>query len=355
MMLQGHFIDGLLDSSFRDITHTGFALWKYFRGMTAPVFFTVSGFIFTYLLVKTPQTGFDNPRVKKGIKRGLELLAIGYILRMNLEGILYGKLYSSFFLVDVLHCIGLSLLVIIGVYLLAYRKRLLLFSTVLVAITTALFMFEPLYASNTFSGLPDAIANYLTQENGSVFTIIPWMGYTTFGAFSALLFTKYAKHKNLYRNAIAIALLGGTFLIFVSSPVFELLFALTEIQLFEAISFNNYLFIRLGDVFVAFAVFMMLRKWLTNSTFLKLGQSTLSIYVIHFMILYGSLTGLGLYRFYNHSLSPIMSIIGALAFMVVCSFLALFYEKHKAVLKARIKNVFITLWAAIKPIQKKKY
>lgn len=352
MMLQGHFIDGLLDNAFRDNSNIGFALWKYFRGMTAPVFFTVSGFIFTYLLVKAPQTGFNNPRVKKGIKRGLELLAIGYILRMNLEGMLHGKLYSSFFLVDVLHCIGLSLLVIIGIYLLAYRKKLLLFPAVLVAITLALFMFEPLYASSTFSSLPVGVANYLTNSNGSVFTIIPWMGYTTFGAFSALLFTKYAKHQNLYRNAIAISLIGGAFLIFVSSPVFVLLFEFTGIQLFEALSLNNYLFIRLGDVFVAFAVFMMLRKWLTNSTFLKLGQSTLSIYVIHFMILYGSLTGLGLYRFYNHSLSAAMALIGAIVFMIVCSFLALLYEKHKASIKKSIKNVFQTIWATIKPILK---
>jgi uncharacterized membrane protein len=42
MMLQGHFIDGLLDPVFRDPENLAFATWKYFRGITAPVFFTVS-------------------------------------------------------------------------------------------------------------------------------------------------------------------------------------------------------------------------------------------------------------------------------------------------------------------------
>ena len=118
MMLQGHFVDGLLDNAFRDNSNMVYAVWKYFRGVTAPVFFTVSGFIFTYLLIKGKEIGINNPRVKKGIKRGLQLLAIGYLLRLNFFGLLKGQIYGSFYLVDVLHCIGLSILGIIGIYLL---------------------------------------------------------------------------------------------------------------------------------------------------------------------------------------------------------------------------------------------
>ena len=58
MMLQGHFVDGLLDNSFRDNSNMVYTTWKYFRGITAPVFFTVSGFIFTFLLVKVPEKDF---------------------------------------------------------------------------------------------------------------------------------------------------------------------------------------------------------------------------------------------------------------------------------------------------------
>ena len=109
MMLQGHFIDGLLDPVFRDSSNTVYNVWLYFRGITAPVFFTVSGFIFTYLLIRVPENGMDNPRVAKGIRRGLQLLAIGYLLRLNLGGLLKGEIYNAFYLVDVLHCIGLSI------------------------------------------------------------------------------------------------------------------------------------------------------------------------------------------------------------------------------------------------------
>lgn len=336
MMLQGHFIDGLLDNAFRDNSDTVYGVWKYFRGMTAPVFFTVSGFIFTYLLIRVPQKGFENPRVKKGIRRGLELLVIGYLLRMNLMGILDGQIYDSFYLVDVLHCIGLSILGIIAIHLLTQSRKKFLFPTVLIAITLLLFLFEPHYQKWTYGFLPDAIANYFTKTNGSVFTILPWFGYASFGAFISVLFTRYKNFRHLYPTAIAISLIVGLLLIFYSSDFFLGVSRATGLQLFADIFFNNYLFIRLGDVFIAFAVFMSVRQWLTNSTLLKVGQSTLSIYIIHFIILYGSFTGLGLYQYFHHSLSPTAVIASAIVFMIVCSFTALVYEKNKTGIKTNL-------------------
>ena len=123
MMLQGHFVDGLLDPAFRDSANPVYGTWSYFRGITAPVFFTVSGFIFTFLLLKAPEQGIANPRIQKGLKRGLQLLVIGYLLRLNLGGLLSGVVYPTFFMVDVLHCIGLSLISIVGMYLLAGQKK----------------------------------------------------------------------------------------------------------------------------------------------------------------------------------------------------------------------------------------
>ncbi len=335
MMLQGHFVDGLLDTAFRDNSNWVFAVWKYFRGITAPVFFTVSGFIFTYLLVRGDKQGLKNPRVKKGIKRGLELLFIGYLLRMDLFGLLQGELYASFYLVDVLHCIGLSLLGIIGIYLIAEKHKKSLLPFLLLGSTLVLFLFEPLYKLWGFSFLPDAFANYLTKSNGSVFTIFPWFGYAAFGGFVSLLFTKFKNFKYLYPTAITIAIVAGFGLIFGSSELFLSLSKVTGIQLFADVFFNNYLFIRLGDVLLVFAVFMLIRSLLKNPNVLKIGQSTLSIYIVHFIILYGSFTGMGLYRFLHHSLTPALAISGALAFMIISTYTALQYEKHKVSIKLR--------------------
>ena len=349
MMLEGHFIDGLLDNAYRDDSNLIFNVWKYFRGITAPVFFTVSGFIFTYLLIKSPEKGFKNPRVKKGIKRGLELLLIGYLLRLNIFGLFIGEFYPAFYLVDVLHCIGLSLLGIITLYLLTNEKSKIVFPTILVSITVLLFVFEPQYSKWTFSFLPDLLANYVTKANGSVFTILPWFGYASFGAFISILFTRYKNYKYLYPTAISTAIVSGFLLIFYSSNFFLGLSRTLDTQFFADIFFNNYLFIRLGDVCIVFAVFMLFRSFMTNSTLLKLGQSTLSIYIIHFIILYGSFTGLGIYYFLHHSLSPIAVVIGAIVFMVTCSYAALQYEKRKASIKLQVGTALRYVWAKLAP------
>ncbi|MGJ8732985.1 MAG: heparan-alpha-glucosaminide N-acetyltransferase domain-containing protein [Cellulophaga sp.] len=344
MMLQGHFIDGLLDFEYRDKSILAYAIWSYFRGMTAPVFFTVSGFIFTFLLVRGDKKGLKNPRVKKGIKRGLQLILIGYLLRMNLFSVIFGEIYDSFFYVDVLHCIGFSILGIIALYLLTSKTKPVIFTTILVTITIVLFLFEPTYDKLPHSYLPQAIANYITKLYGSVFTIIPWFGYATFGAFMAMLFTKYKNYQKLYITAIPICVVTGLFLIFGSSPLFAFICDITNTSFLYAVYTNNYLFIRLGDVLIIFSIFMMLRSYLTNKTVLKIGQNTLAIYVIHFIILYGSFTGLGFYHFFKYSLTPAKAIIGAALFMFSSTYLALLYDKHELKIKNRIQKVkFATL------------
>lgn len=349
MMLQGHFIDGLLDPIFRENSNFLFSIWQYFRGITAPVFFTVSGFIFTFLLIKNPIKGFSNPRVKKGIIRGLQLIGLGYLLRIDLLGLLYGELYDAFFLIDVLHCIGLSLLGIIALYIFTSKQKSYAFPALLGSIGVALFLFEPIYATSTFSFLPQAIANYFAKDSGSVFTIIPWFGYTALGGLISVIFSKYKEKDSFYSITITGSLLTGLLLIFFSSDVFLWVSSITNISLFESIHYNNYLFIRFGDVLVVFSIFMAMRKFLTNKTILKLGQSTLSIYIIHFIILYGSFTGIGLYRFFSHSVSPTLVIIGAILFMISCSVLALLYEKHKEGIIEQTKTIVNTKIRAIEP------
>ena len=340
MMLQGHFIDGLLDPVFRDSPDTIFRTWKYFRGITAPVFFTVSGFIFTYLLLRAPEQGLKNPRIRKGIRRGFQLVLIGYLLRTNILGLLQGSLYTSFFLVDVLHCIGISLLVVIGIYWAANRWNSRLLAPALLVLGLSLFLFEPVYKTWEYSWMPEALANYFTRANGSVFTLVPWVGYTVIGGFLAAVFRKYRAMPHLYSKSIVISLVAGFLLIRYASPFFNWAGNLTGIELFHRIVSNNYLFMRLGDVMLVFASFMLLRGFLKSSLLLKIGQNTLSIYVIHFIVLYGSFTGMGLYRYFHHTLTPGLVVGGALLFMVLCTGIALWYDRNEA----RIRGGFARSW-----------
>jgi uncharacterized membrane protein len=362
MMLQGHFVDGLLDPAFRDSANPVYGTWSYFRGITAPVFFTVSGFIFTFLLLKAPEQGIANPRIQKGLKRGLQLLVIGYLLRLNLGGLLSGVVYPTFFMVDVLHCIGLSLISIVGMYLLAGQKKPWVFPVLLTLIGVGLFLFEPQYKQWTFTGWPVGLANYFTKMNGSVFTVFPWFGYAAFGGALSYIFKKGQQWERFYPVAISTSLLVGGLLIYRSSAWFVDLYQWSGWSLFQAVEQNNYLFIRLGNVCIALAVFMAVRKWFTHPTVIKIGQVTLSIYVIHYIFLYGSFTGLGFYRFWHHELPPAIVIPGALLFMILCTSLALLYNKHEAlihesrlVLWDRISLRTEMAWSEVKPVLRRTY
>ena len=115
MMLQGHFISGILAPEFKPEENLFYDFWLYCRGFTAPVFFLVTGWVVMFLLLRNKVQGFKNPRIQKGIHRGLELIIWGYILRLNLPLLLNGELNASFFKPDVLQIIGLGLIFVVGI------------------------------------------------------------------------------------------------------------------------------------------------------------------------------------------------------------------------------------------------
>ena len=354
MMLEGHFIDGLLAPEYRDENNLFYATWHYIRGMTAPVFFTVSGFIFTYLLIKEQnpaKMGWNHVRVQKGVRRGINLIIIAYLLRANIFN-LFTPGYTDMNVrrVDVLHCIGLSLLFLIAFYLLTYRrKNRLRMSIMLLGTTFVAFFFEPIYSHLTYEYLPMALANYFTKENGSVFTIFPWFGYTSLGGFMGFLFYKNRENPHLYRNMIIWYIFLGVILI--TFPYWMGKIADTlQIHSLQLIAHGDYLIKRIGNVLLFFALFMILRHVITSPTLQKIGQNTLSIYVIHYIILYGSFTGMGLYRYFHDQLTPWQAIIGAILFVIVTILITFLYMRKEALIDEKIDSIKAKIYQFLRRI-----
>lgn len=337
MMLQGHFVSGLLDTTTVNQHHFIYQLWEYCRGFTAPVFFTITGWVFLFLLERNPNTGWQNPRLKKGLKRAVELILWGYALRLSLPYFLTtGRLTKTFLRPDVLQIIGCGLLFSMLLYLLFNRMgklRPLLFF----GIGIGIFIMEPRYATLPFEHLPLFISAYLTKANGAVFYLLPWLGYVSFGAGIAFLMPKRPSHL----NAWAIGFLAiGVLLSLYSTAALHALSKVFSSTLLQDVSNNNFLFMRLGDVLVLFGVFMVLEPVVKQSLWQKIGTKTLSLYIIHYVILYGSFTSIGLYKFYNASLSWEVTIISALAFVLGVPALVLLYPKTLKPLVRRVRRVF---------------
>ena len=331
MMLQGHFISTTLDPVFRDTANTAYRVWLYFRGNTAPMFFTISGLIFTYLLIKAHNKGNDNPRIKKGIKRGLELIVIGYLLRIPFYSWFKGYFDTYFMVIDVLQVIGLSLILLVLLYVLTLKYTRIL-SILYFILGCVIFVCEPLYRDLTLAHTPEFFANWISKQNGSVFTMLPWFGFMAFGGFIATLFYKYAEKPKFKITSILLFISSGLILTFFSTKILLILHDVTGIELFHRSANYNYLFLRLGNVLVAFGIFYTLERFLKHSLITTIGKNTLSIYVVHFIILYGSFIGVGLRHFYTDSLTPWQAIFGALFFMIGSCLIALNYQKVKPLL-----------------------
>lgn len=331
MMLQGHFISTTLDPIYRDKANVAYNVWLYFRGNTAPLFFTISGLIFVYLLVKASDRGNDNPRIKKGIKRGLELIAIGYLLRMPFWSWFKGYFDTYFLVIDVLQCIGLSLILLVLLYVLVQKNRRIL-SILFLMIGCVIFVTEPLYRNLTLEHTPAFFANYVSKQNGSVFTMLPWFGFMAFGGFIATLFYKYVERPKFRLGSILLFISSGLVLTFYSTKILLLLHNLTGIELFHASANYNYLFLRLGNVLVAMGIFYTFERFMKHGLIHNIGVNTLSIYVVHFIILYGSFTGIGLNDYFTNILTPWQAIFGALIFLVATCAIVLNLDKIKTLL-----------------------
>ena len=323
MMLQGHFISGVLNPDTIDPTNVFYTFWLYCRGFTAPVFFTITGWVFTFLLLQNEEEGWKNPRIKKGLKRSLELLLWGYLLRLNLPMLFNGQLNSSFLYPDVLQIIGLGLIFIILIYLLfGFMKQWT--NLVFLGIGLLIFICEPLYVDLNFPKLPSYLSAYLTKANKGVFYLFPWLGYVSLGAFIAYLFR--AKTNHLWSWTVGFIALG-LWLIFRSSAFLIWLENRTSIELFRQLAYNNFLFIRLGDVFVLFGVFMFFNNYFKRGLWTTIGGKTLEIYIVHYFIFYGSLFGIGVYKYAKYSWAFGESVVGALVFMGGCVGIVLL-DKH---------------------------
>lgn len=335
MMVQGHLVDACLAPIYRDPNNMIYNTWNFMRGMTAPVFFFASGMIFTYLLMKEEQRagrGFKNTRVQKGFKRVGSLIAIGYLLHFNfwfLWDLLDGSLekgYREMLTIDVLHIIGVALLLIVIMYLISVFTRTKLYMLLLIG-ALATFLFYPNIEPADFSSLPPFLSNYFAQGKQFSFTIIPWVGYSLFGGILGIFVWTRPKSIHSYLLAI-IFLIAGILLDQYSTEMLMDLYYKTGWLNFKALAYNNFLFYRLGHVFIVVSIFMIINKIFKDIPKIvpKIGSETLTVYVVHAFLIYGSIFQLGIAQSFGDSLTP-WQCVGLVVIFEVFFVVLIYYIK----------------------------
>lgn len=317
MMLQGHFVDTLLAEQYRTASSTVYYLWAFMRGMTAPIFFTVTGLVFCYLLLKDGRQMGENKRVKKGLRRGLYLVGVGYLLKINFPALLIGEISEWVWAIDVLHIIGVALIGLIGVC--ALREwiggSLVIW---MLGFGTATFLIDPYFTENSWEHIPVFLANFLTRDFGSNFTIVPWLGFAFYGGALGYILSRRPKLAFSHLLPVLLLTIGFT-LTFGSWQMLVNLYELTGWEYFPILFNNNYLFWRLGHVMIIMSLFMwgIPRLGKVPTLISKIGGETLTIYGVHYVVLYGTWLGLGLSSLIGYrSMNPVPVVIGALLFVV---------------------------------------
>ena len=317
LMLEGHFIDNSLLLEARDPNNGIYATWAFMRHFTAPIFLTVTGLIFVYLLLKErDEILFQNIRFKKGIKRVGELFIWGFIVQ-----------YNAF---HVLECIAVgifAILLIFAIYKLIKFVPLWVYFFVAGTVNFALFpVVKEMHLGMTY---PEEIwlsVSSLFHSDSNIVVLFPtvsFVGFTMFGAMiGALIYDLHSHIKKIY-FPLTFTLIGVSFYFF--SPtilgtmdvVLESVFTSTDFQ----IAGLRRLYEKMGMVLIFLSILIYIDNFFgakikSKSLFLKIGQNTLTIYVIHMLLLYMLVDFFGLTNSLRQSLSPWKSAIGAVGFIL---------------------------------------
>lgn len=366
LMLEGHFIDSTLAHEFRDLNNPVFAVWKAIRGFTAPLFFTVSGLVFVYLLTNFNEKGFfKNRRVKKGFKRVLELIFWGYFLQLNIFEIpqyLQGRFFRWDTAFHVLQCIGISimtLLLLYGLYKLLKRTIPLWFIYFVCA--TGIWFYYPYFKAIPdayFEVYPEFVQNMFVKPY-AVFCVVPWVGFALYGGMLGSLINILYKHTKKWwfpitfiLTGIVLSFFGKDLFLFVDNHVVTL-FSDYDLNLVQ----TDWIFGRLGQVLMVLGLLMIIEKLATikQSLFIKIGQNTLSIFILHFIILYGGVFGFGIGNAYSKSLDPYTAIVGAALFIVLFVFFIKYLDLFSRIYARFLYWIswpFRAFWDVISPDKK---
>jgi len=314
-MIFGHTVAVLSAEQVRSSDFFPWVFHVYFSGLTAPVFFFASGMIFTYLLFKSSD-GFNKSRVIKGFKRTLYLIVAGFIIQIYLKSIAnnpFGFLQYS----HVLQCIALSILIINLLYIASAAKpKLFLILTFITANFT--FLISPFLKDLSLLSEKNVLSLFLSNSF-TIFPLFPWAGFSLFGALFGLLTLKHTILKK--QSALLFIFIFG--LIMQQTAWYALAGIYSGfVNYRELVNFNVFTYYRLGEVLMTYAFVTWLTHKIRIPEFLLIpGRETFAIYIVHNIVIYGALFGIGyeifLYRslnFVQTTIVVILTLLGAILF-----------------------------------------
>jgi len=310
-MIQGHVFDALLSPQVKALPW--YYILDFFHGFVAPAFFFSSGF--AYGLSTFRQWDEQNSRgnaARRRINRFLILIAVGYALHLpyfSLRKTMREAMpteMDALFQSDALQCIGVTL-VLLQLAVLFFKKKNVF--NLIVGIAAAMIVFlSPIFWSVRFSDrLPLWLATYFNSQNSSWFPLFPWSAYILCGVLMGIAFTNSKDHRQaaaLMLKSIAV----GLGIIVVAWLASRLPFDLYPAHDFWKANPSMFL-IRVSAVSIFTSLVFLAEQSIASMPGFPLiiGRESLFIYILHLIIVYGSVFNRGLAQWIGPRLSLLQS------------------------------------------------
>jgi uncharacterized membrane protein len=354
-MILGHSLNVMLAPEFQH--NRPFETLLFLRGLTSCTFLLLSGFAFMVASGRYWEAHLrPSLRAFRRLRRFVFFVFLGYAMRFPVDRyadfrFLTPERWEYFLRVDILQCIGVTLVLLQLVILLARTPGR--FAAAAVAAGGLVILVTPAaYRLDWTRYLPVGIAAYLSPATGSLFPVLPWSAFMLLGAALGHLYVS-AWASNPVAFARRVLLPGGLGLVALGVGLHLLPFAPLGAGDFWLVS-PNFFLIRTGCVLLVLAGIAYLTRAMHHLPRIvaALAQESLLIYFIHIIVLYGSAWNVGLVRLLPVPFGPGMAAIGVAGMLVSMSLLAGAWNwvkrRHRRIAAGCRMVVAVGFWLSIR-------
>ncbi len=300
VMIETHVFNATLASDL--LSGSAFQYLKFINGLVAPSFLFASGLAYAVTTRRKAQEylSLGKPLMSQ-LGRILTIALIGYLLHIPIFSARHlfteatDEQWQSFFQVDVLQCIAVSLL-LLQALLLALRSERRQYGAALLLSILAVAATPFVWEINFWSQIPWIFAGYMNGIKYSLFPLFPWMAFLFAGAVAGYLFTE-AREKarsgaepQAEKSALQSLVWTGGSLILAAFLLEHLFPAMRERPNYWSVS-PAFFLLRLGIVMIlcsALAHWTLLVPSSGKPVIRLFGRESLLIYVAHLLLLFGS-------------------------------------------------------------------
>lgn len=291
VMIETHVVNAVMIPAIK--LETPYKILVFINGLVAPTFLFCAGVAFAISYKrKWEEFIYFSPVARKYVLRLLFILFIAYSLHLpffslsKMLALTDPQAWASFFQVDILQTITVTLLFLTLLIVLARSQRLFIGFAVIVDIV--IIFLAPIVREMDLSGLPVWVQPYLTLQVKSQFPLFPWSGFLISGMLLGSWFISANERGNAPRfmNRLALCAAGGIAL--------SLLIENIPVMIYPHHDFwrasPEFFFVRAGVVVLLMYGlwwFDRKRKESKASMLTLFGQESLLVYVVHLLIVYG--------------------------------------------------------------------